>query len=57
MSSRVFAKSGCGVLGGVYTNNVVGCHVIPVACAQILEVKLSNQPIRWMVNFVTGIVL
>lgn len=27
--------------------NVVDCHVIPVACAQILEVKMQ-QSTKWM---------
>jgi hypothetical protein len=30
--------------GRGYVYNVVGCSVIPIACAQILEVKYSNQP-------------
>ena len=30
--------------GRGYMNNVVGCHVILVPCAQILETKCSNQP-------------
>jgi hypothetical protein len=30
--------------GRGYVYNMVGCSVIPIACAQILEVKCSNQP-------------
>jgi hypothetical protein len=30
-----------------YAYNVVDCHVIPVACAQILEVKMQ-QSTKWM---------
>ena len=41
---RVFKVFLTKFFGRGYMNNVVGCHVILVPCAQILETKCSNQP-------------
>lgn len=53
---------GSSFVGRGYVYNVVGCHVIPVDCGQISEVKMQ-QSTKWMwmvgqdMSHVTSIVL